>query len=151
MEEKRLIKYSLKAIEDIKFNFQQPKTTVKEGEPIKVNYTITPKIKFSVKESVILVKINIIGTVSNTNETILDTENLFVFGIENLNEYLIYNEKTKEYKFATPQDEGILVTFVSISISTMRGIIFSKTTGTILQINPVPIVNPSSFFKNKTD
>ncbi|MBN8692611.1 MAG: hypothetical protein J0L69_05410 [Bacteroidetes bacterium] len=151
MEEKKLIKYSLKAIEDIKFNFQQPKIPVKEGELVKVNYTITPNVKFSVKESIILVRINVIGTVSNTNETVLDTENLFVFGIENLNEYLETNEKSKEYKFKNPNDEGILITFVSISTSTMRGIIFSKTTGTLLQINPLPIVNPSGFFKKKSD
>lgn len=45
--------------------------------------------------------------------------------------------------------DDILHNLVSLSISTVRGILFEKLKGTIVQNEVYPLINPTSFFENE--
>lgn len=70
---------------------------------------------------------------------------LCIFHIENLESFVV--KKTKQIDL--PKD--FITTLNSISISTTRGLLFSNFRGTILHSAILPIVDPSSFYKEQTD
>ncbi len=148
-EKNNLIKYQLRAIETAKFNLAIPQIKLEEGQIAEINYHINPAVKYIVKDDLILITISVRGYVKQTDQTLLDAENVFVYYAINLKDHLELSEKEKTYKFKNVVDEGLIITLIGLSVSTMRGIIFEKSKGTILQFSPMPIINPSTFIKKK--
>ena len=66
----------------------------------------------------------------------MNTSTMFVFMINNIESVV------KHEKGSTQIDNNVLVILLNISISTLRGIIFEKTKGTVLQKEFLPIINP---------
>lgn len=147
-ENKKLISYSLSGIKSNRFNFSTPKGKF-VVEEVKIDYTINPTIKYNIEEDLIFIIINVIAKINDTEEIILDSENTFIYHAKDLKTFMEPLEDTKSWKFKDQKDEGLIVTILGISISTLRGILYEKSRGTILELKLIPIVNPSVFIKTE--
>lgn len=141
-----LISYSLSAIQTNRFNFSSPKINIPFDE-VNVDYNITPIIKYNIKDDLILVGVNVKAKISGAEENILDAESTFIYHAKDLKTFMEPLEDTNTWKFLDAKHEGLLVAILGISISTLRGILYEKLRGTILELKLIPIVNPSTFFK----
>lgn len=65
-----------------------------------------------------------------------------IFDVANFDEFIA--EGTRKVNFP----ESTIITFNSITISTVRGLMFSQFKGTHLHTAILPVVDPSSFMKN---
>jgi hypothetical protein len=66
-----------------------------------------------------------------------------IYEIANFNDFL--TKGTNQVTFP----ESVVVTFNSITISTVRGLMFSQFKGTHLHTAILPIIDPTAFVKNK--
>jgi preprotein translocase subunit SecB len=65
-----------------------------------------------------------------------------VFEVANLDEFI--SEDSRQVVFP----ESAVITFNSMTISTVRGLMFSQFKGTYLHNAILPVIDPSSFMKN---
>lgn len=139
-----LIKYSLKLIQTNNFSFRTPKENIDEkGE---IAYTLTPLIKYDLKNSFIIVVITAKIYIKGKEEILSDSETVFVYNIVNLKDYMETNEETNISLYKDKKHEALNLTLVGMSISTLRGILFEKLQGTILENQPLPIMDTRIFF-----
>jgi len=75
---------------------------------------------------------------------LLSFETETIFKILHLADHIIFS-KTKN-EFTT--DNNLLLTFTSIAIGSLRGMLVVKTSGTPLNNFPLPLVNPTDILKN---
>ena len=68
-----------------------------------------------------------------------------IFEVANFDEFVI--EGTQQVLFP----ESAVITFNSVTISTVRGLMFSQFKGTHLHSAILPIIDPTSFVKNKSN
>lgn len=111
-----------------------------------VNYNFDINLEHSVdvinKNLIVNTSISIL---KEDDEKLGSFRSLCIFHIENLESFVV--KKTKQIDL--PKD--FITTLNSISISTTRGLLFSNFRGTILHSAILPIVDPSSFYKEQTD
>jgi hypothetical protein len=151
-EEHEPIKYKLKEILLNKFSFLTPIQNDPIGTVVEIpiNYSVSPRINFNVESELIVVTMSIQAIKDGANEAIMSIENVFVYNAFDLKKYIVLeDEKINEYKFKNEKDESLLTILIGISLSTMRGIIYEKTSGTLLQNAPLPIMDPSVFVRKK--
>ena len=144
-ENKALISYALSGIQTNRFNFSSPKINIPFDE-VNVDYNINPIIKYDIKEDLILLIINVKAKITGTEENILDSETTFIYHAKDLKTFMEPLEDTNTWKFKDAKDDGLVVAILGISISTLRGMLYEKSRGTILELKLLPIVNPASFF-----
>jgi hypothetical protein len=149
INENKVINYGLKEIQTIKYNFNSPEKKI-TNQTIEFNFNILPTIKYLTEKDYILVTINVSVVIKETEEEILNTETVFVYHAIDLKDFLVLKKDENTWSFKDSKNEGLLVTLISVSLSTMRGIIFEKAQGTILANSPIPIMNPSQFVKSST-
>jgi len=140
---KQTIKFQIKGIEllDIKLNYP------KQPLPVQTTFHITIGLeqKFNPENKLVIV-ITTVDVLHEDKETRLASlQASCIFEIENFEDFLI--EGTQQVIFP----ETMLVTFNSISISTVRGIMFSQFKGTFLHNAILPVVDPSKFIKNEAE
>jgi hypothetical protein len=87
---------------------------------------VTPKVTVKIEED------NFVCGIISVN---------FVYVVDNLNEF----QKKDSEEFDLP--DSFVITLNSISLSTIRGIMFSHFKGTFLHNTILPIVNPADFTK----
>ena len=105
--------------------------------PDKYEYKLDVEHLFNVEEN--LVMVNVGASVYSVNKEILADVNInLFFRVENLKNF----ENKKEKKMEFPEDFSIALN--SVSISTLRGIMFSQFRGTYLHNAFLPIINPKS-------
>jgi len=83
---------------------------------------------------------------------ILETEEVFAeLKVENIFEIKPFNEiiKPNSDKDGFNIPNAILINLVTISISTVRGILFEKLKGTIVQNEIYPLIDPLNVIKNE--
>ena len=142
MEEKvQKIEFQLKAIEILEVNLNHPAIAFNEPTLFHYNINIEHKINPDNKLVIVVAAVNIIHEDKETN--LASVKASCVFEIANINEF--YNLETKQISMPNT----ILVTLNSITISTVRGIMFSQFKGTFLHNAILPVIDPKSFTVNK--
>lgn len=100
-------------------------------------FTINIEHLVNIKDNIIAIKPNI-EIFTEENETILGTLTAsLVFEFDNLSAFVIENE------IKLPLD--IIIAINSLSISTVRGIMFSTFKGTYLHNAFLPVIDPKAF------
>lgn len=151
-DQTKLIQYSLKEIVDRKFSFTAPtKAPALSDEPIEltIKHTITPEIKYKIDASDILVVMHVRAFIHETDETVMEAENAFIYHAVDLKTFLEYEEDKKSWKFLDVKNEALITTLIGLSLSTMRGILYEKSKGTVLETTPIPVMNPAVFVKSQ--
>lgn len=141
MGEQNNISFRLKNIELIQSNLSAVNVSITSETLFKFNINIEHLVNLN--ENAIAIKpIVEIFMGEQNNKTILGglSANL-IFEFENLPNFVIENE------VKLPTD--IINSINSISISTVRGIMFSTFKGTYLHNAFLPIIDPKSFNRNK--
>lgn len=133
--------YSLERVITGKFSYELPR---KRPESFEVSYTVTPIITSNTDIDKVFIRLNVIGTLVNTNDQIVSIETLFVFHIKDLKKYVTIE---KEGNIFPVEHRPLLFNLINISISTVRGILIEKLNGTVLSSKIVPIINPYTFYK----
>lgn len=139
MKEKKTdpISFQIKAIEILDTCINSPKQPI--GGEIVFQFDINLEQAINIDKAMVVV----ICSVSVFNE---EKEELFgklrcscIYGVDNLSHFV--NAKTKTIEFPEP----FLVTLNSITLSTVRGLMFSIFRGTFLHNAVLPILDPASF------
>ena len=144
--EKNKIMYGLKSIRVNSFSIETPKQKVNENEPVLYDFNVIPEIKYNLAENLILVALQGTVKIKQTSEKVLEINVAFIFAAKDLNSFILQNEKGI-WDFKDKKDEGLIITLLSISLSTLRGIIYEKTRGTIMDSVVMPVMDPSTFIK----
>ena len=141
MEEQKNITFRLKNIELSQTSLSVVTESITNDTIFKFNINVEHLVNLN--ENVIAIKpIVEIFIEENNNKTILGGLSAsLVFEFENLPSFVIDNE------VKLPTD--IIIAINSISISTIRGIMFSTFKGTYLHNAFLPIIDPKSFNINK--
>ncbi len=106
-------------------------------------------LNFDVPNNIVSCDIHVLYFLQYTNEgksqklPLLHIDMIFEFFVDNLNEYL----EEKENKFHL--NKFVHQTLVMMAFTTTRGVIFEKTTGSMLNKYYFPIVKPSDFDENR--
>lgn len=106
------------------------------------NFDISLEHRINVEKKMVVVVTSVAILHEDKNTLLGSIKASCVFEIQNILEFV--DEKSKEIKM--PND--ILTTLNSISISTVRGIMFSQFKGTFLHNAHLPLVNPKGLEKN---
>jgi hypothetical protein len=135
------VSFQLKGIELLDFCFNHPKKLI--PAQMVFNFDIKLEHKILAEDSVIAVVVTI--DIHNDQKE-MKLGSLMVsciFEIPNLKEYI-------DPKINIPElPENFLTTLNSISISTVRGVMFSHFRGTFLHNAILPVVDPKSFVTQK--
>lgn len=135
MEQEKNISFKLKNIEFTESSLTAINFPI--GIDTIFNFNININHLINIKENLIAIKPNV-EILAENNDTILGKLSAsLIFEFENLENFVVDNE------VKLPTD--IIVTINSISISTIRGIMFSTFKGTYLHNAFLPIIDPKSF------
>lgn len=103
----------------------------------KYEYRLDVEHLFNVQENIVM--INVAAMVFSKRKELLAEVSINIFYlVENIKNF----ENKKEKKMEFPEDFSVALN--SVSISTLRGIMFSQFRGTYLHNAILPIVNPKS-------
>jgi len=147
MEKKEGITASFRIIEVNLNSFQEFKPEIKIPENYN-NYTYEIQVSSKVNKELRLIIISVLVKIFLDNEkkiTLASIETSSIFEITNLNEIV----KFEDEKLKIP--EFLMATLIGISISTIRGMLLAKTSGSIIQNAIIPVINPSDFLKTNTE
>jgi hypothetical protein len=141
MEEQKNISFRLKNIELSQSSLSVVSDSITNDTIFKFNINIEHLVNLN--ENVIAIKpiVEIFIEENNTKTILGGLSASLVFEFENLPSFVIDNE------VKLPTD--IIIAINSISISTIRGIMFSTFKGTYLHNAFLPIIDPKSFNINK--
>lgn len=137
------VSYGIDRIETAKFFYEYPSIEI-INKPFEVNFTYQPSMSFSVDQNLIFIQLIIKGNILESGNQVIFIDNVFGFKVENLKQYT--TQKDGQGKLID-EFESYLIVFVSISISTTRGILLEKLSGTVYHGKVLPIIDPSVFFK----
>lgn len=147
MDEKKIEKPATFRIFDIKLNsFQESKPDFDIPKNYK-NFTFEVSVssrinlEMSLIDIIVTVKIFIDKEKKNPIASI-DTSS--IFEVINLNEVMIKENQVIKIP------EILVLTLIGISISTTRGMLIAKTSGSILQNAFIPVLNPSDFLHSNS-
>jgi len=102
-------------------------------------YAIGLKIELDLPIEIIKLKLLVNYTLADINDIVLSLESEIVFHVINLK---AVTRKEDNEKNVNVNDE-FLVTLLGVCIGTSRGILSTKTKGTIIAKYPLPILNPN--------
>lgn len=145
------IKYALKEIITHRFSLILPTKISNSSKVIEleIKHNITPIIKYKVEDDLILVIMQVKTFIQETEEIVMDAETAFVYHAVDLKTFLDHDKENNTWRFIDIRNEALLTALIGISLSTMRGILYEKSLGTILESAPLPIMNPSTFIKSQ--
>jgi len=137
------IKFQIKGIDiqDIKLNY--PKQPLSDQTTFHISIGLEQKFNPENKLVIVITTVDVMNEDKETRLASLQAS--CIFEVENFEDFLI--KGTQQVLFP----ETMLVTFNSISISTVRGIMFSQFKGTFLHNAILPIVDPTKFVKNNAE
>jgi hypothetical protein len=131
------LSFHLAKIEIIKSELTNLKS---DFEEIKVGFNIRIKDNYENNISVLRTHLEYFVSIDGEEVSILHYDVVFVFKVDNLENIITSSDKEI--------DEKILKTnMISISYSTLRGIIFSETKGNVVNDLILPQQNPNTLFE----
>jgi preprotein translocase subunit SecB len=135
-----IVEFQIKGIELIKFSLIPPLQPLSKQTTFQFNIQLEQKIDVEQKLVIVFTTIDISNKDDNTQLASLTVS--CIFEVANINEFV--NDSSKLVTIP----EEVLITFNSICISTLRGVMFSNLKGTFLHNAILPVVNPATFVKN---
>jgi len=132
---------------DIKLNsFQEFKPKVEIPKKFN-NFTFEVSVSSRINLELSLIEINVkVGVYVDKEKShsiaVIDT--ISIFEVINLNEII----KNENQLLKIP--EILILSLIGISISTTRGMLIAKTSGSLLQNAFIPVINPSDFLKENS-
>jgi hypothetical protein len=135
------MRFQIAGIEILEVNLKHPEKAL----PAPRTYNFETKIKTAVdvekKLFNIIPGVNVIY--DEDKEVHASIQVNFTFSIENMQDFLVENQ--------IDIPEPFLVTLISISISTLRGIMYSQFRGTFMNNTIMPVIDPKSFVKETVE
>ena len=131
------IKFQLAGIDILEVNLKNPEAAL----PVPRKYNFETKIKTAInpaqKQIHVIPDVTVIYDEDKSVHASIKVN--FIFEIDNFADF----KSGKDFDFP----DQFIVTMVSISISTLRGIMYSQFRGTFLNNTILPIIDPKSFVK----
>lgn len=147
-EESKKINFRFAKINTSKFSqFDLEKEFDKTEEPL-TNFNSSFQFKVEPTTETVSCKVSVKVSIIETKELFCEliVENDFI--VKPLNEIIRgKHDEIEGDSYGLPTE--VLRTIVSLSISTVRGILYEKLKGTIIQDEIYPIINPSTLFDTK--
>lgn len=143
------LKYGLHAILTTKFEYCLAKNKFNKDSQDLINYHVTPRISFDAEQETVIISMQVEAVIKETSEQMMFIETNFVFRIIDFKKHVVKKIENgkKLMKFKDQKNEGLFKVLMSVSYSTMRGIVLEKSQGTILEKVYLPIVDPNLLFK----
>jgi hypothetical protein len=129
------VKFQIKGIELLDVNVEYPKVQLKGVVVFKFNINV--EIKFVNENSFVIAIVSVDILDNETADKFGFIKASCIFGVENFNSFL--NSETNKVEFP----KQFLTIVNSISISTIRGLMFSQFRGTFLHGALLPIIDPT--------
>jgi hypothetical protein len=139
MEKEQNISFRLKNIELLQSSLASIDYVITNETIFKFNINIEHLV--NINENYIAIKPNVEIFTEENDFVLGKLSSSLIFEFENLNSYVVVNE------VKLPSD--IIIAMNSISISTIRGIMFSTFKGTYLHNAFLPVIDPKSFNVDK--
>lgn len=117
------VKFNFKEIKTLSFNFKEPDHSIAKDTHIQFKYESKFMIRPESDEIIIRLKIKAVEQDDNILGSI---EVEFIYQVKNLKQF-----ETKENEIEIP--DNLLRTLIFLTVSTTRGILFEKGTGTVLE------------------
>lgn len=140
------------ATDNTKVTFQIKDVNMVEVQMIQLKKTLPISTTFHfeislttiiiIEESEVIVEAKVVILHEDKTTILASIKASCVFDVANFDEFVA--EDTRKVTFP----ESSIITFNSITISTVRGLMFSQFKGTQLHTAILPVVDPSSFIKN---
>jgi len=141
MEKNKEIKFQLKGIELLDVQLNHPKKPL--PTQITFHFDINLEHRINVENKLVIVICNIKVVNEDKSATLGSLKASCIYKVVNITDFIDTDKKQVHFP------KGIITTFNSITISTVRGIMFSQFKGTFLHNAYLPIINPQSFTVNK--
>jgi hypothetical protein len=146
-EEKQLV-YVFENVLTTGFSFRMPEN---KPETFEIVYSVTPLITSNIEQNKVFLRLKVNGSIQVENkeekEQVIFIETLSIFKVDALIDHV--KLQGNEHVFG-PEYHTVMVVFMSLSLSTLRGILLEKLHGTIYANKMLPIFDPKVFFQ-KTD
>ncbi len=135
------VNFQLKGIELLEISIRHPQVLLEPGRTYNFNINIEQRINDEEQMVAVVTSIELIHEADKQCHASIKTS--CIFRIENFQDFMT---KDKVVEFPEP----FIITLNSISLSTTRGIMFSRFSGTFMQDVLLPVVNPSALIKNNS-
>lgn len=135
--------FQIKGIDLLDVKLNHPKEPLPVQTTFHFNIGVEQKISFENKLIIAIVSVEIMHEDHETRLASLKAS--CIFEIANFEDFI--NKESQQLSIP----DTIVVTLNSISLSTVRGIMFSQFKGTFLHNAILPIIDPKSFIQNKVD
>ena len=140
MKENKEITFQLKGIELLDVQQKHPEKPLPEQTTFHFDINLEHRINADNKLVIVICTISIVNEDKSIQLGLLKAS--CVFEVANMTDFIDNNKKQINFP------EGILTTLNSITISTVRGIMFSQFKGTFLHSAQLPVINPQSLTPN---
>lgn len=141
MDKNKEIKFQLKGIELLDVQLKHPEKKLPVQTIFRFDINLEHRINADNKLVIVVCTASIMNEDKSSQFGTIKAS--CIFEIANIEEFMAENKNQINFP------ETILTTFNSITISTVRGIMFSQFKGTFLHNALLPIINPQSFTVNK--
>jgi hypothetical protein len=131
----------IKGIEVQELNLRQPEQPLDNQTIFHFDIGIEHRVNLDNKIIVVVPTVNVRHDSSERTLATLTTS--FIFEVENMTDF--YDKEQQQITLP----ETLLTTLNSVSLSTLRGLLFSTFKGTFLHNAILPLVDPASFAVNK--
>ena len=141
MEKNKDITFQLKGIELLDVQLKHPEKPLPEQTTFHFDINLEHRINADNNLVIVICTISIVNEDKSTQLGLLKAS--CIFEVANMADFIDNNKKQTGFP------EGILTTLNSITISTVRGIMFSQFKGTFLHNAHLPIIDPQALTVNK--
>lgn len=132
--------FQLKGIELMDVKLNHPKEPLPAQTTFNFKINLEHKVSFENKLIIVVVMVDIIH--QDNEMRLASLQAGCIFEISNFADFIV-----KDTQFVNIPDD-LMVTLNSVSISTIRGIMFSQFRGTFLHTAILPVVDPKAFVKS---
>lgn len=136
------ITFSLRKIDTKYFNLRSPLREFDKSQSEIIRYHLNLGFPGSSPEGNLSLFVKVVAEIIETEEVVCEILTEFMYHIVSFNKKPI----TDLNEIKLPFD--VVTTFVSIAISTIRGILIERSRGTILEYQFMPLFNPTKLAEN---
>lgn len=142
MAEEKNIRFRIHKLEDLGYTFKKPEESIPTD---RIDFSMDTNLDMNQEKGQIIFILKPRFTTGKKDPKLI-AELIFKveFEIQNLNDFV-----TEEDEVNIP--DSLVVTLFSISYSTMRGVFYEKSRGTMAERLILPIIDPTSILQNEKD
>lgn len=141
MDQTKEVIFQLKGIDLLDVQLKHPEKSLQQKTTYQFDISIEHRINHDKKLVIVICAVTVLDADKSVQFGSLKAS--CIFEVTNMEDFTVNNQKQVKFPIA------ILTTFNSITISTVRGIMFSHFKGTFLHNALLPIVNPQGAVANE--